>query len=515
MSISLPPQSEFALLAAWCQRNAELDPEIPPAWFSCLTYRWTYRTLCEFSRASAEFDRELVVALLQQDKRPVDIALVVDLFEEPTAGTNLPWHKKQIRNTWAEKRIAELRIEIEDANRRGDDQQAKECLAEIESLNSDTIEDPGTLGQKRKVPTLKLTKSEDIVEEQLSWLWKNRFLFGHVNIIAGDPGLGKSMVAVDAAARVSRGLDWPDGSTCEMGTVIYATTEDGYADTVKPRLSAANADHSKIVFLEGIEHPDGEGPMFLDEHLAMLDWHLDKTEGVKLLVLDTLQSFIGDKVNTNNNSSSRRVMTPLKRLAEKHRVAVLAIEHMTKSKTERKDNASYRVQGSIAFIGAARSVWICCKHPDDDQKRILQASKTNLAPDGEGFGLSFGITGPTGRPYIEWDESNIETPIAELLSGDTGEADQTRATEFQRCCEYLRGYLTEAKPTNEVKAACKSEMFSEATIRRAKDHLQIGSEQRDRKWFWTPSEAMLAGQSSDAQGDEHLSQMFMDEHLNV
>ncbi len=367
-----------------------------------------------------------------------------------------------------------------------------------------------------KIPRLKLVNATDVEEERLTWLWYNRFLVGHVNIIAGDPGLGKSMIAIDAAARVSTGRSWPDGTTCTQGRVIYSTTEDGYADTVKPRLSAAEADHSNITFLQGVEYPDGEGPMFLDEHIAMLDWHLSERDNVRLLVLDTLQSFIGERVNTSNNSSSRRVMTPLKRLAEKHRVAVLCIEHLTKSTTQRTDNATYRIQGSIAFTGSARSVWIVCRDPDDPQRRILQSSKTNLAPDNEGYGLSYTITGPTGRPFIVWDETNIATPISELLSGDSdSNGANDSATEFQRACEWLRGFVTEPRLQSDCKRGWQAEMLTDATVRRAKKHLEIESEQRDRQWYWIPSPAMVAGENSDAQTDAHLNDLFNDEHLNT
>ena len=342
-----------------------------------------------------------------------------------------------------------------------------------------------------KLTDLKLTLASEIQEQSLEWLWQNRFLVGHVNIIAGDPGLGKSLTAVDAAARVSTGTAWPDGSPCKQGKVIYGTTEDGYADTVKPRLSAAGADVSQIVFLEGMEYSDGsEGPLFLDEHVGYLDLHLSAVGNVRLLILDTLQSFVGDRTNTNNNASSRRVMTPLKRLAEKHRVAILCIEHLTKSTTTRADNATYRIQGSIAFTGAARSVWIVCKDKADPKRRILQASKTNLAPDTEGLGLAFTVIGPVGRPVIEWAECNIRTPISELLSADESGPSDHSATELERACQFLSRVVTEPVSAKEIAAGCKAEMISEATLRRAKEQLGIQSSKDGKNWLWLPSEQM-------------------------
>ena len=338
---------------------------------------------------------------------------------------------------------------------------------------------------------LRIHRASDVVEKPLRWLWKDRFLIGHVNIIAGDPGLGKSMTAVDIAARVSTGNDFPDGSPCEQGVVLYSTTEDGYADTVKPRLNAAGANIDNILFLDCCVDPDGsEGPVYLDEHLWLLDAHLEKNPDIRLLVLDTLQSFVGSRTNTNNNASSRRIMTPLKRLAEKHHVAVLCIEHLNKGSTTKADNATYRIQGSIAFCGAARSVWIVCKDKHDPALRYLQASKTNLAPDSQGLGLSYKITGVDGRPFIQWQDTNISTPISELLCTDESGASDHAATQLEQACRFLRRVLTEPVSARDIAAGCKAEMISEATLRRAKEQLGIQSSKDGKNWLWLPSEQM-------------------------
>jgi hypothetical protein len=49
------------------------------------------------------------------------------------------------------------------------------------------------------------------------WLWPGRIPIGKVTLLVGDPGLGKSLVALDVAARVSRGAAWPDAAMGEGG----------------------------------------------------------------------------------------------------------------------------------------------------------------------------------------------------------------------------------------------------------------------------------------------------------
>ena len=49
----------------------------------------------------------------------------------------------------------------------------------------------------------------DVPAAEVDWLWPGRIAVGKVTLIAGDPGLGKSFVTLDMAARVSTGAPWP------------------------------------------------------------------------------------------------------------------------------------------------------------------------------------------------------------------------------------------------------------------------------------------------------------------
>ena len=49
-----------------------------------------------------------------------------------------------------------------------------------------------------------------ITREKLAWLCLDRVPIGKLTLLADDPGLGKSFVTLDVAARVSSGDAWPD-----------------------------------------------------------------------------------------------------------------------------------------------------------------------------------------------------------------------------------------------------------------------------------------------------------------
>src|SRR5688572_29514493 len=86
----------------------------------------------------------------------------------------------------------------------------------------------------------------DICPSRLDWVWPGRIALGKFTLLAGEPGLGKSLLALDVAARVSRGSAWPEGETCaEQGSVLLLSGEDDVVDTVVPRLMALGADISQ------------------------------------------------------------------------------------------------------------------------------------------------------------------------------------------------------------------------------------------------------------------------------
>ena len=50
----------------------------------------------------------------------------------------------------------------------------------------------------------------ELLPENIRWLWPGRIPLGYVTLLVSDPGAGKSLVALDIAARVSTGAPWPD-----------------------------------------------------------------------------------------------------------------------------------------------------------------------------------------------------------------------------------------------------------------------------------------------------------------
>ncbi len=95
-----------------------------------------------------------------------------------------------------------------------------------------------------------LTCLADVSPEDVTWIWRGRVAAGKLNLIAGDPGLGKSFVTLDLIARYTTGRPMPDGSPgIPSGTAILLSAEDGLADTIRPRLDALGADVRRVHYV--------------------------------------------------------------------------------------------------------------------------------------------------------------------------------------------------------------------------------------------------------------------------
>lgn len=88
---------------------------------------------------------------------------------------------------------------------------------------------------------LEIVRLSEIQSKQVDWLWYPYIPFGKVTIIQGDPGCGKTMLILYLASLLSAGLPLPNDNPNlkrEPCNIIYQTSEDGYDDTIKPRLES-------------------------------------------------------------------------------------------------------------------------------------------------------------------------------------------------------------------------------------------------------------------------------------
>ena len=168
----------------------------------------------------------------------------------------------------------------------------------------------------KKPEELKLITMAEIETEQVEWLLYPFIPYGKVTIIQGDPGEGKTTMVLQMIARLTRGepvfpkeeLENPSEGNGTPITVLYQTAEDGLGDTIKPRLTAAGADCSRVIVIDDRE-----------KALTMMDERLEtaiKETAARLVVLDPIQGYLGADVDMNRANEIRPVMKRIGTLAE-------------------------------------------------------------------------------------------------------------------------------------------------------------------------------------------------------
>lgn len=236
----------------------------------------------------------------------------------------------------------------------------------------------------------------DVMPEQVAWLWPGRIPAGKIVTLDGDPGLGKSALALTMAAIVSRGGVWPDGTGCEhAGDVLIMTAEDGVADTIRPRLDGAHADLSRIHVIDHGFDERGEPTALSLADIKQIERHITET-GAQLLVIDVLMAYLpGDAYR---DQDVRKALTPWAKLAERTGCAMLLLRHLRKGKG---GDPVHSGAGSIGIVGAARAGFVVTRDPDRDDVRIFASVKSNLAACPKSLSYRL-IDGQSGAVAVEW-----------------------------------------------------------------------------------------------------------------
>ena len=190
-------------------------------------------------------------------------------------------------------------------------------------------------------------RMSEIMPEPVRWLWEGRIPLGKVTILQGEPGVGKSTLAFDLAARVSRGSDMPLLKRQGIGpaNVVIYSGGDELADTVRPRLDAAAADLSRIY---AVTHE------FSAEYVAPLE--------PALIIVDPISDYFGLDLDRDPVFAMRR----LGRLAKATGAAILGTQCIADS------------QDDLAreFYGTPRSILMLT--PLGQSGRRLGVTKSNL-----------------------------------------------------------------------------------------------------------------------------------------
>ena len=307
---------------------------------------------------------------------------------------------------------------------------------------------------------------------ETEWLWYPYIPYGKVTIIQGDPGEGKTTLALNIAAALTRGktvtgdtVDPVSGKELFPVPVLFQTAEDGLADTVKPRLVAADADCGYISGVDESHYP-----------LTITDGRLEEAlrlTNARLVILDPLQAYLGSDVDMHRANEIRPVMSYLANMAEQFGCAIVLIGHMNKNMGAK---AAYRGLGSIDLTAAARSVLLVARDKSDPDRRIVMQIKSSLAREGKPVAFRLGENNAfTFEGECEADPENV------LMGLGTS---QPKQSDLAR--DFLRAELEsgEMKAVQVLLDKAVKKGLSIDSLRIAKKELNVRSIKHEKIWFW-------------------------------
>jgi RecA-family ATPase len=343
------------------------------------------------------------------------------------------------------------------------------------------------------------------------WAWEDRIPLGAVTLLAGIEGRGKSTLATELAARLSRG-ELDGDLRGEPASTLLVSYEDTRS-TLTGRAVAADGALDMIATLRLVGEDGRDDLISLPGHLDLLAEEAQRYKA-RLLVLDPLVSALTGGIDSHRDADVRRVLAPLAQLAEEREMAVLALIHLRKSSAT---EGLHRVSGSIAFTAAARSV-LAFGRPEggeedngDGLDRVLAHAKSNLGP------LAPSLAYRVEQAHLDHEGERIrtsrmvydcesDTRAGELLSPPPAED----RSEVDVATDWLADRLGDGDwhATADVREAAKRDDIAARTLQRAAQRIGVESERQGfpsrGHWRLADSRANRSGATGDGASGNPL-----------
>jgi len=318
-----------------------------------------------------------------------------------------------------------------------------------------------------------------IPRENVEWVWPGRIPAGKLTVIEGDPATAKSTMTLDLAARVTTGATWPDGEPGRApASVLLLSAEDGWGDTIRPRLEAAGADLERCICVAAREVDGERGPMLrpvvLPDDIAWIARLIEHSDAT-MVIVDVLAAYLSDRIDSHKDQSVRRLLHLLALAAASTGAAVILIRHHNKAAGT---SPLHRGGGSIGIIGAARAVHAVFRDPDDADHRLLATVKSNLAAEAPTWGYTLAGVPELGVARIDWDTEADRRGASELLAG-------SQSSALTEAVAWLRAWRAEhSGPASaaELIADATQVGIAAATLHRARKQLGLQTHKTADGW---------------------------------
>lgn len=300
---------------------------------------------------------------------------------------------------------------------------------------------------------------DNVTPRDVSFLWKPYLISGAVNLLEGDPGVGKTYLLCAIAAAISSGGPLPGRPHGRPGNVLFMSAEDDPETTLVRRLARMGADLSRISFPKQYFRLE-------EEALSWIEAHIVEREA-KLIILDPLLAYMQGGIDVNKANETRPFMSRLRELAQATGCTMIGLRHMTKADN---DKAVFRGLGSVDISAAVRSIVQVGYHPDRLTQRVMAHAKHNLSERGPSLLYSL-AGGGNDVPTIRWDgETELQASDLGRVSAPPGRP----ANAIKQARLFVRQFLAEGgKPKRDIDSAAADSGILDTTLRRALKELTV------------------------------------------
>jgi hypothetical protein len=203
-----------------------------------------------------------------------------------------------------------------------------------------------------------------IDQQEIEWVVPGMVPRGMLTLLAGDPGIGKSLL----------GCRWGAELSYVGRRTVLASAEDSPSHVTKKRLRALEADERLVFHAAALPVLPGTGPGGRNDWLAEQAARCE----ADLLVFDPFTAMLAETHSSWSDQHVRRALGPLAEIALELNIAIIYVLHLNKAAGT---NPLQRVGGSIGFSAAARSVVLMAVDPTDERgtRRFVAHAKSNVS----------------------------------------------------------------------------------------------------------------------------------------
>ncbi len=349
--------------------------------------------------------------------------------------------------------------------------------------------------ERRKTELISVNAA-NIPMRAIEWLWPDRLAYGKLGLLGGLPDMGKGLITAFMMACITTRQEYPcgEGAPPRVGRVLYLSAEDDIEDTIIPRLMAAGADLTRIEIIKCVR-TEGKDKSFslvtdLDELRAKIEMYGD----VEAIFIDPVASYTGGgKVNNHMNSEVRSFLTPLTDMAAEKHIFVLGVVHFNKKADV--TSAMLRISDSLAYVAAARHVYVVVNDPEIEGQRLFVKAKNNLSTDNKALsyftqakqvGFDDKLQKEIWAPYVVWGTEHRKVTANEAMAAEnTGNSKHAKREAREFLTERLAGGPVKSQ---ELREEAEQLGISWATLRRAQTDLKIKAHKPkgrfDGEWVW-------------------------------